>query len=284
MNPLRSFLFVPGHHTPRIAKAFGSGADAIIIDLEDAVPAAEKNAARANASAALADHGPPAAFVRVNGSADEGCLEDLLAVVQPGLAGIVLPKAESPAQLHALDWAIGQLEQQRGLAAGSIELMPLVESARGVEDAASLAGASSRVRRLTYGIADYSLDLGLQPDPRESELAYLRARLAHASRAAAREAPVDSVVVEIRDLDRLRESALRARALGFGGKLCLHPGQVPVVNEVFGPTQAELARARALVEAFDEARARGEAAITLDGAFVDAPVAERARQLLRQAR
>jgi len=283
MNLLRSFLFVPGHHARRIAKALDSPADAVIIDLEDAVPPAEKEAARANAVAALAERGAPAVFVRVNGAADSGCLDDVLAVTRPGLAGIVLPKAESAAQLHALDWALSQLEPRHGIAPGTVELVPLVESARGVEDAPAIATATGRVRRLTYGVADYSLDLGLQPDPLEAGLAYLRARLVHASRATGREAPIDSVVVEIRDLERLRESALRARALGLGGKLCLHPDQVPVVNEVFGPGEQELARARLVVAAFDEAVARGEAAVTVEGLFVDAPVAEAARQLLASA-
>jgi citrate lyase subunit beta/citryl-CoA lyase len=283
VNLLRSFLFVPGHHPRRIAKAFDSAADAVIIDLEDAVPPAEKRVARENAAAALGDRGAAAAFVRVNGAPDPGCLDDLLEVVRPGLAGIVLPKAESAAQLQALDWAIGQIEARHGLPPGAIELVPLVESARGVEEALVMAGSTARVRRMTYGVADYSLDLGLQADPQETGLSYLRARLVHASRACGLEAPIDSVVVEIRDPRRLRESALRARALGFGGKLCLHPDQVPVVNEVFGPTAEELARARAVVAAYDEARARGEAAVTVDGSFVDAPVAEKARKLLQRA-
>ena len=283
MRLLRSFLFVPGHQARRIAKALDSPADAVIIDLEDAVPPAEKEAARANAAAALADRGAPAVFVRVNGAGDSGCLDDVLALTRPGLAGIVLPKAESAAQLHALDWALSQLEPRHGLTPGTVELLPLVESARGVEDAPEIATATGRVHRLAYGVADYSLDLGLQPDPGEAGLAYLRARLVHASRAAGREPPIDSVVVEIRDLERLRESALRARALGLGGKLCLHPDQVPVVNEVFGPTAEELARARAIVAAYDAARERGEAAVTVEGACVDAPVAEKARILLAGA-
>jgi citrate lyase subunit beta/citryl-CoA lyase len=154
VNFLRSFLFVPGHHARRIAKAFDSDADAVIIDLEDAVPPAEKQAARANAAAAVADRGTPAAFVRVNGAGDEGCLGDLLAVIRPGLAGVVLPKAESAAQMHALDWAITQLEGAQALSPGTGELLPLVESARGIEDARALAGSVARVRRLTYGVAD----------------------------------------------------------------------------------------------------------------------------------
>lgn len=282
MNLLRSFLFVPGHQVRRITKALDSAADAVIIDLEDAVPPAEKPAARENAASALGDRGAPAVFVRVNGAPDPGCLDDLLEVVRPGLAGIVLPKAESAAQLQAVDWAIGQIELRQGLPPGAIELVPLVESARGVEDARVLAGSAPRLRRMTYGVADYSLDVGLQPDPQEAGLAYLRARLVHASRACGLEAPVDSVVVEIRDPRRLRESATRARMMGFGGKLCLHPDQVPVVNEVYGPTAEEIDRARAVVAAYDGARARGEAAVTVQGCFVDAPVAEKARKLLQQ--
>lgn len=283
MSLYRSLLFVPGHHPARIGKALASAADAAIIDLEDAVPASEKGTARDNAAAALADRGEAAVFVRINGFTGGDCLLDLEAVVRTGLAGVILPKAESAAQLQVLDWALGQLEAQRGLPAGGIELLPLLESARGVEDATRLAGAATRVRRLSYGVADYSLDLGIEPDADESQLAYLRARLVHASRAAGLAAPVDSVVVEIRDRERLRQSSLRARSMGFGGKLCLHPDQVTVVNEVFRPSQAELAHARAVVEAFDAARERGEAAITVDGAFVDAPVAARARRLVQDA-
>lgn len=278
MSLLRSLLFVPGNHARRLEKAFGCGADAVIVDLEDAVPRGDKDAARQAVAAAIPGHEGPAVFVRVNGFHDPACYDDLLAVLRPGLAGIVLPKAESATELATLDWVIGQLERQRGMPAASVEILPLVESARGVESLAAIAAASPRIRRLSYGIADYSLDLGLQPGPDESGIAYVRSRLVHCSRAAGLGPPVDSVVVEVRDADRFRDSCRRARGLGLYGKLCIHPDQVVLANELFMPSAAEVERARAILVAYESAGADGVAVV--GGEFVDAPVAERARRLL----
>lgn len=280
MEPIlapRSLLFVPGDQPRRIDKALASAADAVIIDLEDAVPREGKDAARAAAAGALGRR--QGVFVRVNGFDDPACLDDLEALIRPGLAGIVLPKAESAGQLATLDWVIGRLEARRGLQAGTVELLPLVETARGVEALPALARAQ-RVRRLSFGVADYSLDLGLQPDANEDSLAYIRARLVHCSRAAGLDPPLDSVVVEVRDLERFRDSAQRARRLGLAGKLCIHPDQVPVANEVFSPTASEVERALAVLAAWDGAQKRGEAVATAGGEFIDAPVVARARRVL----
>jgi len=276
----RSLLFVPGDQEGRFDKAFASGADAVIIDLEDAVASERKRPAREAVARTLHADRDVAVFVRVNGFSEADCYEDLLAVVRPGLAGVVLPKAEAGDALRTLDWIVGQLERQRDLRPGSIEMLPLVETARGAEALAELATATPRVRRLSFGVADYSLDLGIEQADDEAGIAFLRARLVQCSRAAGLAPPVDSVVVEVRDEERFRESAGRARALGMRGKLCIHPRQVPLANEVFAPTLQELDRARAIVEAFDAASRRGVAALTVGGAFVDAPVAERARRLL----
>lgn len=283
-NPaLRSYLFAPGDHARRREKAFECGADAVILDLEDAVAADGKAAAREAVAAALATPRACRAYVRVNGPDSPWCWDDLLAVVGPGLDGILVPKAERAEDLRTLDWVIGQLERERGLAAGGIELMALVESARGVAALPALAAATPRLARLSYGIADYSLDVGLEPAGDEAELAWLRATLVQASRAAGLEPPVDSVVVQVRDEARFTASAERARRAGLGGKLCLHPGQVPLANAVFSPGEAELARARAIVAAFEAAAAAGSAAISVGGEFVDYPVVARARALLALA-
>jgi len=278
-SPLaRSLLFVPGHQPRRVEKALASCADAVIIDLEDAVPTVDKRQARDAAVAALGRR--EAVFVRINGFDAPGCLDDLEAIVRPGLAGVVLPKVEAAQPLATIDWLVTQLERRAGMEAGTVELLPLVETARGVEALQQVAVASGRIRRLSFGVADYSLDLGVDVGPGEEALSYLRSRLVHCSRAAGLEQPVDSVVVEVRDADRFRESARRARRLGLFGKLCIHPDQVPLAHEVFAPTAAELARARAIVDAWESAAGRGEAAITVDGEFVDGPVASRARRIL----
>lgn len=280
---MRSMLFVPGNHPRRLAKAFDCGADAVIIDLEDAVPASDKAAARIAAAEAVAASRDVAACVRVNAWASPDWRADLAAVVGPGLAAVVLPKTETAEELIAVDAGIAALETERGMAAGSVGLLPLIESARGVESLGAIAGACPRIRRLSFGVADYSLDLGLLPSPDEAELDYIRARLAHASRAAGLQAPIDSVVVEIRDPGRFRASATRGRSFGMAGKLCIHPDQVPLANEIFSPTAAEVEHARAVVSGFESARAAGTAVVTVGGEFVDAPVVERARRVLAMA-
>ena len=248
-NPLRSMLFVPGNHPRRLAKAFDCGADAVIVDLEDSVQDADKARARCAAAAVIVERRPVAAFVRINAMSGETWRDDLREIVRPGLGGVVQPKAESARDLLEIDLLIGQLELERGMRPGEVELLPLVESARGVEALGELAAASPRTRRISFGIADYTLDLGLQPSADEQELDYIRARLTHASRSAGLQPPIDSVVVEVRDPARFRASALRGRRFGMVGKLCIHPDQVVLANEIFSPSEDEIARAHAIVSA-----------------------------------
>ncbi|MCU0975409.1 MAG: CoA ester lyase [Steroidobacteraceae bacterium] len=280
---LRSLLFAPGNHARRREKAFECGADAVILDLEDAVPPAEKAEARIAVAAALAAPRACQAWVRVNGVDTPWCWGDLDTLVRAGLDGLVLPKVEDPVALRTLDWVITQLERERGLAPGGIEIVALVESARGLAAAPAIAAATPRLARLSYGIADYSLDVGLMPDDDEGELAWVRAALVQASRVAGLEPPVDSVVVQVRDGERFAASARRARRAGLRGKLCLHPDQVPLANAIFSPDPAEVERARSIVAAFEAAEAAGSAAISVGGEFVDYPVVARARGVLELA-
>lgn len=280
----RSFLFAPANHARRAEKVFLAGADAVVLDLEDAVPHADKAAARALAVEALRRPRNVPGYVRVNAYTTAWCWDDLLATAGPWLDGVVVPKAESPATLQSVDWVLAQLERVRGMPAGTLDLMPIVETAAGIEALPGLACACARVRRLAFGGADYTADLGLAWSAGEDELAYARARLVHASRAAGLEPPIDTVVTQVRDADRCRASAQRARALGFGGKLCIHPDQVPIVHAAFTPDAAELDRARRIIDAFEVAETSGSASIQLDGEFVDYPVVERARRVLALAR
>jgi citrate lyase subunit beta/citryl-CoA lyase len=280
---LRSLLFAPGNHARRAVRVFESGADAAILDLEDAVPPGAKVAARASVVAALRQPRACAGYVRINSLATPWCYGDLVAVVTAGTDGIVLPKAESGEQLRTLDWLIGNLERERGLPAGAIDLLPLVETARGIMALEGICGASPRVRRVAFGGGDYTLDLGLQWTAAEDELAYARARLVHCARVAGIEPPIDTVLLQLRDGERFRASAARARQMGFQGKLCIHPDQVPIANEAFAPTGAEIARARAVVAAFEAAEERGSASLEVDGQFVDYPVLHAARRTLALA-
>lgn len=280
---LRSLLFAPGNHARRREKAFECGADAVILDLEDAVPPAGKDEARVAVAASLAAPRRCQAWVRVNGVDTPWCWGDLDALVRAGLDGLVVPKVEDAGQLRTVDWVVSQLERERGLAPGGIGLVALIETARGLAAAPSIAAATPRLVRLSYGIADYSLDVGLMPGDEEAELAWVRAALVQASRVAGLDPPVDSVVVQVRDGARFTASARRARQAGLRGKLCLHPDQVPLANEVFSPDPAEVERARAIVTAFEAAEAGGNAAVSVGGEFVDYPVVARARAVLELA-
>jgi citrate lyase subunit beta/citryl-CoA lyase len=261
----RSYLFVPGDRQDRFEKARQSGVDAVIIDLEDAVSSDHKDMAREMAAAWLSPSRP--AYVRINATDTPWFELDLEVVGLPGVLGAVLPKAEQPEQVA----------QVAARLTGGGQVLPLVETALGVWQAGELAQAP-RVERLAFGSVDFQLDTGISGE--NEELLYARSRLVLASRVASILPPVDGVTVALEDPARLRDDVARARRLGFGGKLCIHPRQVETVNQGFAPTPAEQAWARRILEA---APASGEGAFQLDGQLIDRPVIERARAILSQA-
>jgi citrate lyase subunit beta/citryl-CoA lyase len=279
-HPLRSLLFVPGNHPRKVAKVFTTGADAVILDLEDAVAIAEKVATRTAVTEALKSARRCLAFIRVNAMSTEFCHGDLAAIVTKGLDGIVLPKVEAPWQLLAADWLLSALERDAGLAPGAIDLMPIIETGAGVAAVREIAASGTRVKRLAFGAGDYSVDMNLTWTRDEAEMAHARATIAVASRAAGLEPPIDTVFADLTDADGFAEAARRALAAGFQGKMCIHPNQVAPANAVFTPGEVEVARARKIVAAFDEAEASGSASIQLDGQFIDYPIVERARRIL----
>ncbi len=282
-GPWRSFLFAPATHARRAEKVFQAGADAAILDLEDAVAVAEKPGARALAVAALQRPRPCKGFVRVNAAETEWCFGDMEAVVGPWLDGIVLPKLEDAATLRTIDWTLAQLERRAGVEVGSVDLMPIIETGLGVSNLKEIAACRSRLRRLCFGAGDYTLDMGIRWSLDEAELGHARAAIVLESRAGGLEPPVDTVFIELRETEAFAASATRALALGFQGKLCIHPDQVAPVNAAFSPTEAETARAQRIVAAFDEAERAGSASIQVDGYFVDYPIVEKARRTLALA-
>ena len=283
MLVFRSLLFAPGNHARRVEKALTLDADVVVLDLEDAVAVAEKLATREKVVAAFRTPRRALGYVRINAFDTPFCFEDLQAVVVRGVDGIVLPKVESPAQIVAVDWAIAALERARGLTQGGIDLMPLVETGRGMTALRDIACSGTRVRRLSFGAGDYTLDVGMQWTFEERELDHARTAIVVESRAAGLEPPVDTVFIHLGEPDAFRRSTELARNLGFQGKLCIHPEQLAPVNEVFTPTSDEIARAERYVAAFEQAEARGSASIQVDGYFIDYPIVEKARRTLRIA-
>jgi citrate lyase subunit beta / citryl-CoA lyase len=279
--PLRSLLFAPGNHPRRVAKALSVETDAVILDLEDAVAVAEKPATRAVVGAATQRPRRGLLYVRVNAIDTEFCYGDLLAVVQTGLDGIILPKVESAAGVATIDWLLTQLERDRNVPRGAVDLIPIVETARGLQQIDAILSAGTRVRRVAFGAGDFTLDLNMTWSRNETELSYARAAIVTASRAAGIEAPLDTVWVDLSDLEGLAASARTALGCGFQGKMCIHPDQITVVNRVFTPSDAEIAFAERVCAAFARAEAEGSAAIQLDGKFIDYPIVYRAQRVLR---
>lgn len=276
---LRSYLYVPATEPAKMRKALVAGADAVVLDLEDAVPRDQKVAARENIAKFLQEGHPPAPriHVRINWSRGRYDRDDLESAVVAGLDGIRLPKAESREAIEDVAAVLDNIEGQQGLPRGGIGLYPTVETATGVVRIPELVLAR-RVQRLGYGAADLVSDLGL-PAAGGDALTVLRAELVLQSRAAGIGAPIDTVFTDLDDEEGLRAAAVAARRSGFSGKSVIHPRQIQAVHDAFTPSPEEVARARRIVAAVGAAGAES-AGIVVDGEFVDRPIVTRARATL----
>ncbi|MBI5837099.1 MAG: citrate lyase ACP [Candidatus Eisenbacteria bacterium] len=278
----RSRLYLPGNEPKFMANAGLYHADAVILDLEDSVHPAEKDAARVLVRNALraVDFGPGERMVRIN-QLPLG-LEDLDEVIpeQPDL--VLIPKVESAKQVEAVDRRIRAIRKRDGLKR-PVWLMPILESALGIEHAFGIATASDLVVALTIGLEDYTADMGVVKTREGEESRWARLRMLNAARAAGLQA-IDSVYGDIGDLDGLRAWAGSARALGFEGMGCVHPRQIDVIHQAFAPTPAEIEKALRIVAAFEDAQAKGLGVISLGSKMIDPPVVNRALKLVKQAR
>jgi citrate lyase subunit beta/citryl-CoA lyase len=274
----RSYLFAPGNHERRVEKALGLGADVVILDLEDAVAISEKKSTRELINKTLEQPRNCAVFVRVNAYDTEFCYGDICSIVSENLDGIVLPKLESLEDLRSIDWLLGNLEQERELPNGSIDLMPIIETAVGLVNIREIARADTRVKRLAFGGGDYTRDLGMEWTLKEDELLPIRSEMVLASRFGKLEPPVDTVFIHIKEHDAFRSSCSNILGLGFQGKMCIHPDQVPVTNETFTPDPEEVKWSQRIIDEFAKAEKAGIASIQIDGYFVDYPIVEKAQR------
>jgi len=287
---LRTLLFVPGDRPDRIAKAAGSGATGIAIDLEDAVALSQKDAARAavvDTLPTLPRDAAPVVCVRIN-AVDSGLAEADVTALEPVLARvdlIMVPMSTDPDGVRHVSHLLAQAESSAAVEVGAIGIIPLVETAAGILDARAIAAADPRVYTLSFGPADLSRELGITPSADGDEFLHARSHLVLAAAAAHRPPPIDGPYLDLGDEDGLGRSARRARQLGFSGKQVIHPAQIPSVAAAFTATADEIAWARAVDDAFSAAEADGVSSIRLpDGTFVDYPIARRARAILAALR
>ena len=286
MKPARSFLFVPGNKGPWIEKSIASGADALILDLEDSVPPAEKAAARgivAGKIAWLAER-KQRPYVRINRSPYLYDLDDILAVVKPGLEGIVISKPNGAPDVDTASAMISEAEMRNGLPQGSINLIPLLESAKAMQFAYEIA-VRPRVGAIVGASAKNAdsaraLNFVWSPEGRESH--YMKSRAVMAARAAGKRV-IGGVWQQIRDLEGLRAASRRDRELGMDGELALHPTNVPIINETYTPSPETVAYYRGMIKAVEEAEAAGRASAVYDGEHVDLAHVQTARDVIALA-
>ncbi len=268
----RSYLYVPASDSRRIEKALGSEADAVVLDLEDAVAPNRKAEARKNAGRVLESVPPKPVFVRVNAPGSSLAAEDLDAIAGPNLFGVRLPKAEDPEEVR---------RAAEVLDGSQATIHCLIESALGLELAFELARSHEKVAGVSLGEADLAAGLGVRD---EAGMLYARSRVVAASRAAGLLGPIQSVYTDVRDLDGLRRSTQEGRGIGFFGRSAIHPAQLPVINEVFTPTEEEVSEAEDLLSRLEESAGEGTGAFVLEnGRFVDRAVVEAARSTLALA-
>jgi citrate lyase subunit beta/citryl-CoA lyase len=284
-QPLRSLLFAPASEHRKLAKLGSFGSDAIVLDLEDAVPESEKTAARDAAKSALPGYVKTAvAMIRVNGEHSGRLNDDVSAVICADLDAIVVPKVETAETLYDLDAQLAQLEQSRGITPGSVRVVALIETPKGVVHSESIAlAAPPRVLTLIFGLGDFSAEIGVDPTVGGEELLYARSRVVVAARAAGMRAPLDGpFLLNLDDFEGLLTDTRRSRQLGFQGRVVVHPSHVEHVQGAYSELkEEELDRIRRVVDAFEAAERSGSAAIRVDQRFIDYPPYRRAKDKLR---
>ena len=280
----RSLMFVPVTVEKFVAKAHTRGADVIILDLEDSIPPGEKPAARAALPAAAATVGQAGAevAVRINRPLDYAVL-DIAAAVMPAVGTLMLPKVMGPEHVRLLSEVVAAREAAQGMAIGHTRFVAVVETPDALPLLPAIAAADPRVVALGLGAEDLATELEAVPS---ADMLYHFAMIVVAAARAARIQPMGSVgpFADFSDLAGYRESLKRSRALGFACQACIHPAQVPIINDEYGPSPAEVERAKRLLAAFDVALAEGKGAVAFEGAMIDLPVVQRARRLLARAR
>jgi len=274
MMVLRSMLFVPGNNPKMISKATSLPADAIIFDLEDAVPLTDKGTARSMVRDAIktVKAGGPSVFVRINALTTGFTAEDLSYIVIDGLDGVLLSKAETGDDIIKLDRMLKEVEDKSGTAAGTVKIIPILETAKGVIKAYEIASAGERIVATAFGAGDYRRDMGRSTasiSPEQTELLFARSQVVIASRAAGVQAIDTAFFGLLTDLDSFRKEAMLALQLGFKGKILIHPTQIDIANEVFSPSPDDIAGAQKVVKAFEEAQSKGLGATSLEGKMID---------------
>ena len=278
----RSMLFVPAHREKFVSKAHEKSADAYILDLEDSVPATEKQTAREGivASAECVSQMGAAAIVRINQEL-RLAVRDLEACINPAINGVVIPKVSNGNQLQQLCDLIEELETERCMEIGHTHVIAQIECVDGLANLDNIAQSTSRLIGMSLGTEDFTASAGMEPTP-EGLLAPSQAIVFACRRASILPFGFPASIADYSNLDQFKETINFARKLGFVGAMCIHPSQIEVLNEAFSPSDTEIEQARAIIAAYEKGLSEGKGAVAFQGTMIDAPVVTRARELLRR--
>jgi citrate lyase subunit beta / citryl-CoA lyase len=284
---LRSFLFVPGTRTNLLPKAIATGADAIILDLEDSVPPAQKEEARTLVSAELAKSSQRLTFLRINNPRLGSLDKDLAALAPHGAQAVMVPKVESARDIAEIDARLAAHELEAGLEVGVISLLVVIESSMGLRNLFDTISHTKRIRGAALATAeegDFMCDIGGKWTATGEALTYARGKFVCEARAAKMTWLVDGAFMQLTNEPALECESRLARTYGFNGKVAVHPSQVRSINQIFSPTDAEVERAQRLIDAFRDAESQGRGAIRFQGMMVDRANVQWAEQILSAAR
>ncbi|MBI51599.1 MAG: hypothetical protein CL779_00070 [Chloroflexi bacterium] len=282
---IRSHLYGPGNNAKILSKIFDTESDAVILDLEDAVPHNQKELARNMVAEIISEHsqeGQPYCFVRINHPSLHLVELEIDAITQKGLFGIRIPKVETNDDIHVVENFLKIAEQKKDLQIGSIKIICNIESSKGILNASSILQASDRVVGFAFGAADFAKDIGVwQPD--DFSFLYPKSHLVITSSAHTVQPPIDSVYANLNDESGLKESSALAKNLGFFGRSAIHPKQVPIINEIYTPTTEEIKKAQSIIDALEKAEQNSKGAIDVAGDFVDIAIVKKAEGIINLA-
>ena len=283
---IRSHLYGPGNNAKILSKIFDTESDAVILDLEDAVPPNQKELARNMVAEIISERSQesqPYCFVRINHPSLQLVELEIRAITQKGLFGIRIPKVETPDDIIVVEKVLNEEEQNKSLQNGSIKIICNIESSKGILNAGSIVQASNRVVGFAFGAADFAKDIGVwQPD--HFSFLYPKSHLVISSSAYSAQPPVDSVYANLNDEEGLKESSVFAKNLGFFGRSAIHPKQVPIINEIYTPTDEEIKKAQSIIDALEKAEQESKGAIDVAGDFVDIAIVKKAEGIINLAK
>lgn len=285
MKLRRTLLYVPGNNPNMMADCMIYGADVILFDLEDSVPLQEKDAARYLVEYALRylDFSNTEVAIRINGMDTPYWEEDIKKIIPEKPDMIRLPKAETKEQIKRLNEEISKIEEKSGIKVGNTKIMVSIESAKGLKNAYDIATASIRLQAIAIGGEDFTADLGVKRTREGNELLVARGELVLAAKAAKVDV-IDSVFSDVNDEEGFRMETEKAKAMGFTGKSVINPRQIPIVHDVFKPTEEEIQEAIKITQVIEEAKKKGSGVISLNGKMVDKPIVEKAERVLELAK